>query len=486
MTTARAIPVSSKLAFGVGQAAEGLKNTAFALFVLFFYNQVHGVPGTLCGLALGVALLLDAVTDPLAGSLSDNWSGRLGRRHPFMYASALPLALCFFALFSPPDGLDDWGLFAWLTAFAVLTRQSMTLYHVPHLALGAELTTDFAERTAIVAYRQAFSYLGNLLAIAIGFGWFFADSQGGRLNGEAYAPYALVLAVFMAVTIWLSAYGTQKEIPHLPRATRDPDRNVLRRMAREARTAFRNGSFRWLFSGVLVVYLMVGVDLALNLYMYQYFWELRGSQILMLGLATPIGLFFGTLFTRRLHGVFGKRACLVVGTAGWAVCQLAPVVLRLLDWFPENGTTALIASLVGIRLVQGAIVQQAQVSFGSMMADVADEHELASGRRQEGIFFGAVAFSAKASTGLGNVVAGVSLDVIGWPRGTGVRTAADVPPEVLVELGLLYGPIVSSFAALSVWCYGHYRLTRERHEQILNELARRRSGVAASAASGAA
>jgi Na+/melibiose symporter-like transporter len=66
----------------VGQAAEGLKNTAFALFVLSFYNQVHGVPGTLCGLALGVALLFDAITDPLAGSLSDNWSGRLTReRH---------------------------------------------------------------------------------------------------------------------------------------------------------------------------------------------------------------------------------------------------------------------------------------------------------------------------------------------------------------------------------------------------------------------
>jgi Na+/melibiose symporter-like transporter len=193
----------------------------------------------------------------------------------------------------------------------------------------------------------------------------------------------------------------------------------------------------------------------------------------MLGIATPVGLFVGTLFTRRLHGVVGKRACLVVGTGGWAVCQIAPVVLRLVDAFPENGSGALIASLVGFRLVQGAIVQQAQVSFGSMMADVADEHELETGRRQEGIFFGAVAFSGKASTGVGNLVAGEGLDVIGWPRGSGVRTAADVPPEVLVELGLLYGPIVSSFAALSVWCYGHYPLTRERHEEILNVLAQR-------------
>jgi Na+/melibiose symporter-like transporter len=477
MSSERTIALSSKLSFGVGQAAEGLKNTAFALFVLFYYNQVLGVPGTLCGLALGVALIVDAITDPLAGSLSDNWSGRLGRRHPFMYASALPLALCFFGLFSPPAGLGTSGLFAWLLGFAILTRLAMTLYHVPHLALGAELTQNFEERTSIVAYRQAFSYVGNLAAVVIGFGWFFADARGGRLNAEAYAPYAVVLAALMTLTIWISAYGTQKEIPHLPRASRDPDRNVLRRMLREARTAFRNASFRWLFSGVLVVFLMVGVDLALNLYMYQYFWELPGSQILILGIATPIGLFVGTLFTQRLHRYFDKRTCLVVGTGGWAVCQITPVVLRLLDAFPENGTSALIWTLIGFRLAQGAIVQQAQVSFGSMMADVADEHELESGRRQEGIFFGAVAFSGKASTGLGNIVAGVGLDVIRWPRGAAIQSAADVPPETLVELGLLYGPIVSSFAVLSVWCYGHYRLTRERHERILSELAVRRAAA---------
>jgi Na+/melibiose symporter-like transporter len=71
-----------------------------------------------------------------------------------MYASALALGLCFVALFSPPSGLGSWGLFAWLVTFAVLTRQAMTLYHVPHLALGAELTSDFVERTSIVAYRH--------------------------------------------------------------------------------------------------------------------------------------------------------------------------------------------------------------------------------------------------------------------------------------------------------------------------------------------
>ena len=152
MANDRLIPFSSKLAFGVGQYAEGLKNTGFSLFILFYYNQVLGLSGTMAGMALFIALLFDAITDPLAGSLSDNFRSKWGRRHPFMYVSAIPLALAFVGLFSPPESLSDIGLFAWLTIFAVLTRGAMTLYHVPHLALGAELTENFHERTRIVAF----------------------------------------------------------------------------------------------------------------------------------------------------------------------------------------------------------------------------------------------------------------------------------------------------------------------------------------------
>lgn len=473
-TNDRIIAFPSKLSFGVGQMAEGLKNTAFGLFIMFYYNQVLGVPGTLCGLALGIALIFDAITDPLTGSLSDNWNSRLGRRHPFMYASALPLALAFFGLFSPPE-LGNTGLFVWLLLFAVLTRAAMTLYHVPHIALGAEMTENFDERTSIVAYRMAFGHTGGLCAVVIGFGYFFADAQGGRLNTGAYAPYAALLGVLMAVTIWISAYGTRREIPHLPRPSPTRESRILVRFLLEVREAFRNASFRWLFAGVLIVFLMVGVDGALNLYMYQYFWELDSDQILLLSLATPVGLILGTFFTRYLHRRFDKKPGLVLGSAGWAACQIVPVVLRLLEWFPQNGTALLTGSLIGFKFVQGVIVQQALISFGSMMADVADEHELESGRRQEGIFFGAVAFSGKGASGLGNIVAGIGLDLIHWPRGTHIQTAADVAPETLVSLGVLYGPVVAGFAVVSVWCYTHYRLNRQRHQEILDRLVNLRS-----------
>ena len=337
----RLVPFSSKLAFGVGQFAEGLKNTGFGFFILFYYNQVLELPGTLAGLALFIALMFDAVTDPLAGSLSDNTKSRLGRRHPFMYASALPLALAFIGLFSPPAGLGEWGLFAWLTVFAILTRGAMTLYHVPHLALGAELTEHFDERTRIVAYRQFFGTLGSAGVYAIGLGYFFADDRGGRLAIENYAPFALTMGVLMLVTIWYSAYGTQKEVPYLSEPPRRPKRNPIVQMFLDLREGSTNRPFRWLFSGVLIVFIMAGVNGALDLYMFQYFWELTSEEMFALLMASIGGLILGVFITtpllRRTSKIFG----VILGTAAWAICQVIPVVLRLNDTFPENGTDAL-------------------------------------------------------------------------------------------------------------------------------------------------
>lgn len=473
----RLVPFSSKFAFGVGQFAEGLKNTGFGLFILFYYNQVLGLSGTLAGAALFIALMFDAVTDPLAGSLSDNWKSKFGRRHPFMYASAIPLAIAFLGLFSPPEGMSEFQLFLWLTVFAVLTRGAMTLYHVPHLALGAEMTENFQERTKIVAFRQFFGTFGGATASIIGLGYFFSDAHGGRLAIENYTPYALTLSVLMVITIWYSAVGTQKEIPHLLQPKPKPKKNVAVQLKDEMFEAFQNESFRWLFFGVLIVFIMAGVMGALDLYMLQYFWELTGIQMLYLQIAQVVGLMIGTFFTAFLHRYFSKRFGVVLGTSAWAVFQLLPVVLRLLGWFPENGDLVLVYLLTSMKFVQGLLLQQAFISFGSMMADVADEHEYNFGARQEGIFFGAIAFSGKATSGFGNFIGGIGLDVISWPRGADIETAADIPPDTLVNLGLLYGPFVAMFAVVSVWCYSHYKLTKERHTEILEALHARREAA---------
>ena len=473
MSNDRTLPFLVKLNYGIGQVAEGLKNTAFGLLVLFYYNQVLEVSGTLCGLALGIALIFDAVTDPLAGSLSDNWKSSMGRRHPFMYASALPLAVFFYFLFSPPD-LAETGLFLWLISFAILTRAAMTLYHVPHLALGAELTENFEERTVVVSFRQAFTTLGGFAAVALAFLVYFAPSDeftNGQLNQAAYTPFSITLSIGMVVTIWLSAWGTRSQIPYLSKAPDNPNPLSIKRVYDETRLALENRSFRWLFIGVIIVFLMIGVDGALNLYMNTYFWELLPQQIFVYSIAVPIGVIVGTFFTKYLHARWDKKPGVIFGAVFWSVCQILPVTLRLIDLFPQNGTTTLFVVLVVIKFFQGIGAVQALVSFSSMVADIADEHELKTGKRQEGIFFGAFSFSNKSESGLGTLGAGIGLDLIKWPTGSAIQSAADVPTDTLVHLGLLFGPIVSGFAVFAVWCFSQYDLTRGKHQEIIEQLA---------------
>lgn len=475
------LPFQLKLTYGVGQLAEGLKNGGLATFLLFYYNQVLGMSGWLAGLGVGTAVVVDALVDPFVGSTSDRWHGRFGRRHPFMFAAILPLALSFYLLFAPPVR-GEWALFAWLVVFDNVARVAMSVFYVPHVALGAEISDDFAERSSIVSYRIFFSTVGGPMAVYVGFLLFFVSTpqfRNGQLNPDAYQPFAATVALLMALAMGWSAWGTRSLIPHLL-VVPPPERRLgfgaqLRQVFLDSVSALQCGGFRWLFAGALVTAVMTGVNASLDLYVNTYFWEFGNRQILALSLAFPSGILIGSLVAPRLTHRLGKRWSLLFGGFAWPLGQNIAVPLRLAELFPANGSALLLPSLIAIKVVQGAATVQAMIAFSSMIADVADEHELATGKRQEGILFAASSFSAQAAVGLGTIFAGFALDAIHWPRGAAIRTAADVPPQTLFELGILYGPVVGGFGFLSVWFYKHYTLTRERHAEILVELARRKA-----------
>ena len=148
----------------------------------------------------GCAVFFDAITDPLTGSLSDGHRSRWGRRHPFMYGAAVPFAVVFYLLFTPPAGLGQIGLLAWLMLFSVAARGALTLYAVPHMALSAEMTTDYRERTTLAAVRSFFGLGGSISVLLMGFGVFFQPGDGfanSQLNPATYPPFARTAALAM-------------------------------------------------------------------------------------------------------------------------------------------------------------------------------------------------------------------------------------------------------------------------------------------------
>ena len=122
------VSLPAKVAYGFGSVAYGVKNNGFDYFFLIFYSQVMGVDAGLVSLALLIALVFDAVSDPLVGYFSDNTHSRWGRRHPYMYIAAVPVALAYGLIWNPPSSLEGNELFPYLTVLAVFVRTLITLY----------------------------------------------------------------------------------------------------------------------------------------------------------------------------------------------------------------------------------------------------------------------------------------------------------------------------------------------------------------------
>jgi hypothetical protein len=151
----------TRLLYGSGTIAFGVKDQGFNALLMLFYNQVIGLPAAWVGSAIMIAMIADALFDPLLGQYSDNFRSRLGRRHPFMYAAALPIGIFYLLLWSPPDASDT-VQFAWLVVTAIFVRFSISLYEIPSTALLAEFTSDYDERTKLVAARFFFGVCGGL------------------------------------------------------------------------------------------------------------------------------------------------------------------------------------------------------------------------------------------------------------------------------------------------------------------------------------
>ena len=460
-----------RLAFGVGQQAEGIKNSAFGIFLLFYYVSVVGLSGTMAGLALLIALCFDGVTDPIMGSISDSFKSRWGRRHPFMYGAAVPFAVSFYFLFCPPDGLSPFGLFAWLTSFAVLTRGFMTIYSVPHLALNAELSDDYLERTSLASLRNLFSLFGYLCVVGGGFFYFFKatpEYSNGQLNPAAYQTFALTFAILMVVVILLSAAGTHSEIPRLPKVKEGTARLSLMRIFNEVREALSLDASRRLVGAGIIFSALSGTMLALTIFVLTYFWGFNTDKVGTIMPLTILGAMTGALLSRKLVLFFGeKKTAYAVAVIWFGIFISVPVILRLFELLPENNSSSLFP-IVAITMVLANIAIGVCVTImEAMVADVTDEHELIYGVRQEGIYYGAISFMGKVASGLGSFVAGIIIDL------SGLSDFVDTVPdaETLFRFGLIWGPFPLLVSVAVVAVIRRYGIDRARHENTLAQLA---------------
>ena len=469
------VPWGIKLWYAGGQAGESIKNFGFTTLLFIYYNQVLGLSGTWTGIGVAIALGLDAISDPAVGSWSDGFQSRWGRRHPFMLLSIVPLGLCFLGLFWPPEGLSQVGLFLWFTGFSVLLRTALTFFHVPYLSLGAELSQDYQERTQIVAVRTVIGALSTLTVAAIAWNFIFVSTPGNpapQLTREPYFMYAILSAVVMGLLLAASTVFTASAIPQLAGSFQKPRRFTLSAVYRDLFEALRNVSFRALFLGTLIYFVYSGTHGALAMHLKTFYWQLDTVGIQYWQYANIVGGVVGVPLAPLFNRWFDKKWTVIIGVIGAAIANTGPVALALLGLMPHDAEV-LVPILVALAFLSTFFGIQAAVSVASMMGDIADEHELKHGTRQEGIYFGSYSFSQKCTGALGNMLAGFAIDLIGLDPNTRPGNVSD---DVLFGFGACYVAI-AVLLIFSIRIFFPYSLDRRRHVAIVEELGRRRGGV---------
>ena len=463
----RQVGPATKLAYGIGALSDSIKIFCFTTFLLFYYTTVLGLPGTWLALAMSVGLVWDAAVDPLIGHLSDGARLRFGRRHGFMLVGAVCAGASLVAVFNPPSGLPTGLLFTWLMVSSLCLRSSNSLFMVPYYALGAELTTDYHERTSISGYRAGAVLAGTLLATGAAFLLFLPD-QGAtgpdsKFSRDSYESMGLAFGAAITVVGLVATFGTLGQRGRL--GSSPAARSSARALPRTILATLRDPSFRVLICSSSLCVMASAINAALSMHFLTYHARIAGSEAMT--------SYFGGFYVGAMAGVVTW-----VRVARWmdkhrlyaTATFLSALMISGGYWLIGEGRpfgTGRLSVLVAGTFLAGFFGTATAVVVPSMLADLTALEELRSGRRREGLLFGIYSFSQQIASGLAVLVAGVAVDRFAGLLPAQARQSATTIDRLAMISNLLPAALLVGAGILAL----RHRLTQQEVQSIQRELA---------------
>jgi GPH family glycoside/pentoside/hexuronide:cation symporter len=464
------VPVSTKIYQGFGGIVNSHKDFAFNTFLLLYYSQILGLSASLVSIVIAISLVVDAVSDPVVGSISDNYKSRLGRRHPFMYASAVPFGLTLYLLFAPPADISDTLLLCWLLFFTISARLAFTFFIVPWSAIAAEFSNDYVERTSIITYRYMVGWVGGVAFSLFAWSYLFPNTEeypAGQLNPEYYEVFGLVVCCLVILWALISSIGTRKEIPYLLQPVNETPRFSFKRTFDEVMLALQNANFRLLFVVSLLFFGLAGVGGVFDIYMNTYFWAFTSDELRWFAFAA-VGAICAFITVPLLQRTIDKHTLLQYFLSLYMVGAILKVCFRFWDIWPDNGDPLLLQLLIIHAIVMVYLLTTCGIMVGSLIADLMDEQELATGKRQEGVFSAALSFSAKATSSVGIIIGGFLLEfVVSFPTQAKI---GEVDGDTLFKLALNDGIIIPLLFFIPIYLMSKMTMTRVRLSEVQKAL----------------
>ncbi len=463
------LSMGAKFSYGLGSIVNNLLGGAIG-FMSIVLNVGLGINPALVGTLQAIPRFTDALTDPIMGYVSDKTRSRFGRRRPYIFIGAICVGTIFALMWQLPAGHSEMFYFWFFLFGSILFYMFYTVFATPWVALGYELTSDYHERTRLMA---VMNFMGQFAWISLP--WFYAIMENDRLfsdSVEGARTLAIIIGVFVAVVgimpaiflreRFMAAETVKEEKVSLLSGLKT---NVLA-FFKGLITTLKQREFLKLCAGTF--FLFNGIMLVGAFSSYITIFYVSGGDTDM-G-AKYMGL-FGTINTASTLGAIvvvtwissklGKRKTFMLAT-------FVTLLGSLLKWFCYDPLAPwkvlLPAPLMAVGM--GGLF----TLMGSMIADVCDMDELQTGERREGMFGSIYWWMVKLGMALAFGLSGYLLNATGFV----VEMGGAQTSQTFLMMRIFDVLIPATAAGLSIWAVASFKLTEERSFEIRKELDARR------------
>jgi GPH family glycoside/pentoside/hexuronide:cation symporter len=439
-TPGERIPLGTLLIYGLPAAPVWFSFMLGSIYLIKYASDVLLIAPGVMGVVYGCSRLWDAVSDPIAGHLSDGTRSRLGRRRSWMLASVLPLVGGLYLTWCPPVGLEGSALVAWVGGGVFLFYTGTTIFTIPHDSFGAELTSDYHERTRVFAVKTAVATLGSLAAIG-GLALLIRSDEPRMAAAWLVAGVSCALVLFIGIAVL-----RLRERPENQGRGGQDLRQSLRDVLANPHAVPLLGAFFIENLGTATLAVMAP-------FVLEYVFSMKEQTPVFIGvyfLPTLFGIPLWVWLSRRV----GKRRLwlFAVGLLAFAFSGLA---------FVQQGQAWLMFTLATIAGVGGGC---GQVVGPSIQADIIDWDELRTGERKEGAYFAVWNFMRKSAYGLAAMGSGLLLGAIGFVPN------AEQSETTQLGMRVLFGLVPGLCYVLGFFALRRLRLDEAEHTEIRREL----------------
>lgn len=436
------LKVKEKVAYGLGDTASNIVFQTVMLFLAFFYTDIFGLSPALVGVLFLSIRILDAVTDPLMGALTDRTKSKHGHFRPYILWLAVPFGAISVLTFTTPD-LGDTGKIIYAFATYALLMIAYTAINIPYSALGGALTANPDERVTVQSYRFTFGMLGGLIVSALTIPLVDWLGQGDKAVG--YQLTMVVMSIAGVVMFLICFWGTKERVA-IPQ-------NSHRPLKADLQLLWQNDQWRVLCAAAFVLLLGMVLRNTLAIYYVKYYLEAESliTQFMTLGM---IGNILGCVISAYV----AKKICKI---KLYRVLQVIAGVISAASVFVASDSLILAFAM---HFLWGFFLQMATPLLWAKMADVVDYGHAKTGERLTGVVYSTIVFFIKLGLALGGAAAGWLLAFYGYEAG---ETQSETVKEGILWSFTVF-PAICFF--LVAFLMRRYSLNRHRVMAIQDEL----------------